>query len=177
MRMHIGKRISEQRKQQGITQEQLADMLGTTRQAVSKWESGKSNPDLDYVIRMGGIFGVSMDYLILGSEYTATIPEESNVNTSRIDASPSNRYRIIYVILSACGIVVLLLCPLFATLYRNYISGYAPAVTDPYWYLSQWPLLGVKLLGILSLILGAAGLLWPLLYKTYREIYTRWAEQ
>ena len=175
--MHIGKRISELRKRQGITQEQLADILGTTRQAVSKWESGKSNPDLDYVIRMGGIFEVSMDYLLRGAEYTATIPEDSNVNTSRMGISASNRHKMIYVILLAFGIVILLLCPLFATMYRNYISEYAPAVTDPYWYLSQWPLLGVTLLGILSLILGSAGLAWPQLRKTYHQIHSRWEEQ
>ena len=66
--MRIGKRLSELRKKHGFTQEQLADRLGTTRQAVSKWESEKSNPDLDYVIQMGKIFGVSMDYLLLGTE-------------------------------------------------------------------------------------------------------------
>ena len=174
--MRVGKRISELRKKQGITQEQLADILGTTRQAVSKWESGKSNPDLDYVIRMGGIFRVSMDYLLLGSEHAATAPEMPDECGSRMEVSAPTRHKVIYVILLAFGIVILLLCPLFATLYRNYISGYAPAVTDPYWYLTQWPLLGVKLLGILSLLLGAAGLAWPLLRKTYRQICTRWAE-
>ena len=77
----------------------------------------------------------------------------------------------------ALGIAILLLCPLFATLYRNYISRFAPAFTDPYLYLTQWPLLGVKLLGILSLVLGSAGLLWPLLRKTYRQIHSRMKEQ
>lgn len=64
--MHVGKRIAELRRKQGLTQEQLGQLLGTTRQAVSKWESGKSNPDLDYVIHMGMLFRVSMDELLLG---------------------------------------------------------------------------------------------------------------
>ena len=66
--MDIGQRIMDLRKKRGMTQEHLAEVLGTTRQAVSKWESGKSAPDLDYAIAMGKYFGVSMDYLLLGVE-------------------------------------------------------------------------------------------------------------
>ena len=66
--MAIGQRISELRKKNGLTQEQLAEELGTTRQAISKWESEKSSPDIDSVIRMGTLFDVSMDYLLLGED-------------------------------------------------------------------------------------------------------------
>lgn len=76
--MGVGKRIAELRKKQGLTQEQLAEMLSTTRQAVSKWESEKSTPDIVYVISMGKIFGVSMDYLLLGMEPAVSQAEARN---------------------------------------------------------------------------------------------------
>ena len=68
--MGLGKRISELRKRQGMTQEQLAQHLGTTRQAISKWESDKSEPDVATLVRLGTLFNVSMDYLLLGKEST-----------------------------------------------------------------------------------------------------------
>lgn len=174
--MRIGKRLSELRKKHGFTQEQLADRLGTTRQAVSKWESEKSNPDLDYVIQMGKIFGVSMDYLLLGTEPAFPDPKSSNVNNSQNGVPAPKRRKTAYLLSLCFGALILLLCPLFATLYRNHISGYAPALTDPYLYLNQWPLLGVKLLGILSSITGAAGLAWPLLLGTYHQVCKNWKE-
>lgn len=52
------------RKQNEFSQEQLAEQLGVSRQAVSKWESGASAPDLDKMVRLSELFGVSLDYLV-----------------------------------------------------------------------------------------------------------------
>ena len=52
------------RKQNELSQEQLAEQLGVSRQAVSKWESGASVPDLDKMVRLSELFGVSLDYLV-----------------------------------------------------------------------------------------------------------------
>ena len=61
--MSIAKRISEIRKQSGISQEKLAELVGVSRQAVTKWESGKANPDTENLLRLAEIFGVSVDEL------------------------------------------------------------------------------------------------------------------
>ena len=66
--MKLADRILELRKQKGISQEELADKLGVSRQAVSKWESEQSTPDIDKLILMSEYFGVTTDYLLKGIE-------------------------------------------------------------------------------------------------------------
>ncbi len=169
--MSVGKRIAEVRKKQGLTQEQLADILGTTRQAVSKWESDKTNPDLDYIIHISQSFAISTDYLLLGIESSADNPSAPPGNGNGIKDFGNKRNRIVFILVMAVGILILLLCPLFATMYRNYISHYAPAYTDPYVYLQEWPLLGVKIAGILLSISGVLGLSWPFIRKASAETF------
>lgn len=66
--MNIADRIQNLRKKKAISQEQLADVVGVSRQAVSKWESGQSIPDLEKVIVMSDYFGVTTDYILKGIE-------------------------------------------------------------------------------------------------------------
>ena len=68
--MNIADRIQKLRKAKGISQEQLADVVGVSRQAVSKWESEQSIPDLEKVILMSNYFGVTTDYILKGIEPT-----------------------------------------------------------------------------------------------------------
>lgn len=60
----ISEKITELRKGRGWSQEQLAEQLGISRQSVSKWESGMAVPDLDRIIKISDLFGVSVDYLV-----------------------------------------------------------------------------------------------------------------
>lgn len=62
--MILADKIILLRKKCGWSQEQLAEQLGISRQSVSKWESGMSIPDLDKIVKMSGLFGVSTDYLL-----------------------------------------------------------------------------------------------------------------
>ena len=62
--MILADKITEERKKNGWSQEELADKLGVSRQAVSKWESAGSVPDLQRVIQLAELFGVSTDYLL-----------------------------------------------------------------------------------------------------------------
>lgn len=62
--MKLADKIIDLRKKMGWSQEQLAEHLNISRQSVSKWESGASVPELDKIIRMSDIFGVSTDYLL-----------------------------------------------------------------------------------------------------------------
>ena len=72
MQMTIADRIQTLRKSKGMSQEELADAAGVSRQAVSKWESEQSTPDLDKVVILSEIFDVTTDYLLKGIEPVET---------------------------------------------------------------------------------------------------------
>lgn len=79
--MNIADRIQYLRKAKGIS---LADKVGVSRQAVSKWESEQSMPDLDKVITMSEYFDVTTDYILRGIEPTANKDVKSSELTSKI---------------------------------------------------------------------------------------------
>ena len=62
--MTMGEKILNMRKARGWNQEELAERIGVTRQAVSRWESDSAKPDADKIIAICDIFGVSADYLL-----------------------------------------------------------------------------------------------------------------
>ncbi|MFR7898678.1 MAG: helix-turn-helix domain-containing protein [Ruminococcus sp.] len=62
--MILADKITEERKKNGWSQEELANQLGVSRQAVSKWESAGAVPDLQRILQMSELFGVSTDYLL-----------------------------------------------------------------------------------------------------------------
>lgn len=66
--MNLSDRIRELRKIKGISQDELAEKLGVSRQAISKWENEQSIPDIDKVISLSDYFDVSTDYLLKGVE-------------------------------------------------------------------------------------------------------------
>ena len=67
--MNMAERIIKLRKQNGLSQEQFGEKLNVSRQAVSKWESGQTTPDLEYIINMCELFNITTDYLLLGKEH------------------------------------------------------------------------------------------------------------
>lgn len=71
--MILAEKIAYLRKQKDWSQEELADQLEISRQSVSKWESAASIPELDKIIRMSSIFGVSTDFLLKDEYDTGTI--------------------------------------------------------------------------------------------------------
>ena len=66
--MNMADRIQYLRKQKGFSQEELADKVGVSRQAVSKWEGEQSTPDLKNIITMSDIFETTTDYILKGIE-------------------------------------------------------------------------------------------------------------
>lgn len=62
--MTIGEKITKLRKEQNLTQEQFAEILKVSRQSVSKWERNDAYPDTEKLVRIGKIFGCSLDYLL-----------------------------------------------------------------------------------------------------------------
>ena len=78
--MNIADRIQSLRKSKGISQEELADKIGVSRQAVSKWESEQSSPDIEKIILLSDYFDVTTDYLLKGIE---PIPD---ISENKVDA-------------------------------------------------------------------------------------------
>ena len=62
----LSERIKELRKKAGLTQSELADKLGLSDKAISKWEVGETNPDITMLPNLASLFGVTIDYLLTG---------------------------------------------------------------------------------------------------------------
>ena len=86
--MILADKIMTLRKKCGWSQEDLADQLGISRQSVSKWESGMSIPDLEKIVKMSALFGVSTDYL-LKDEIEGDHPSETVATVDNILRSVS----------------------------------------------------------------------------------------
>lgn len=69
--MDFSQRLFELRKRAGLSQEELANLVGVTRQAVQKWESGASRPDMDNLSALARYFNVTLDWLITGVQAAA----------------------------------------------------------------------------------------------------------
>ena len=83
----IGERLLALRMQKGMTQEELAEYLKVSRQSVSKWELNKTLPDVDKMVPLADLYGVSMDHLVRGleSEPAEAGAEQEEAETSIIE--------------------------------------------------------------------------------------------
>ena len=66
--MSMGSKLAQARRKNNLTQEQLAEKLGVTRQAVSRWESDAAYPETDKIVRLSQLLGVSCDWLLQEGE-------------------------------------------------------------------------------------------------------------
>ena len=66
--MEFSEKLVTLRKAKELTQEQLAEKLGISRQSVSKWESGQAVPELEKIVALSAVFDVTTDYLLKSSE-------------------------------------------------------------------------------------------------------------
>ena len=97
----LSEKIYELRRKNGLSQEQLAEKLSVSRQAVSKWESGTSTPELDKLLLLSACFNVTIDELVndrRSEQETSAAPEKS---TSRV-------YRTVGILLSVIGLAGLI---------------------------------------------------------------------
>ncbi len=93
--MNLGKNISELRKKNNLTQEELANMLGVSPQAVSKWENDAACPDIALLPKIAEIFGVTIDELM---------NEQGSIHSQKTVNSKMQTKRIIQIhVLSADG--------------------------------------------------------------------------
>ena len=103
--MEFNEKLQELRKQKGLTQEELAEMLYVSRAAVSKWESGRGYPNIDSLKAISKFFSVSLDDL-LSSDAVLTIAEEESREREK-------HFRSLVFGLLDCCVSVLLFLPFF----------------------------------------------------------------
>lgn len=137
--MILANKIIELRKKSGWSQEELADRLGVSRQAVSKWEGAQSVPDLERIIAMSHLFGVSTDYLLkdeLEGEEPAPAEENESV-LHRVSMEEAGEYlrhvrenaKPVALAVSTCIVSPIPLLLLSALNDMNRLSEAAAAVT------------------------------------------------
>ncbi|MBO5966950.1 MAG: helix-turn-helix transcriptional regulator [Clostridia bacterium] len=99
----IGKRISEYRKKKNLKQDELAEMLGVSPQAVSKWENDLSCPDISLLPELSRILGVSIDEIVQGKKeepIVSILPEEERKDINKlmlrivVDSEEGDRVRV-----------------------------------------------------------------------------------
>ena len=97
--MTLGQKITNLRKAHGMTQEELSEAVGVTRQTISKWELDSSTPDLEYLCKLCDLFGVTADDLIRPDRETVEatkaattpIPAPTPVSSEQAPQSPSRQ--------------------------------------------------------------------------------------
>lgn len=94
--MILADKIINERKRNGWSQEELAEKLSVSRQSVSKWEGAQSVPDIQKIIQMAQIFGVSTDYLLKdeidSEDGTALVEVDTDRNVRKVSMEEANRY-------------------------------------------------------------------------------------
>ena len=124
--MILADKIITLRKKNGWSQEELAEKVGVSRQAISKWESAQSVPDLDKILRMSEIFGVTTDFLLKDEmeteEYTGSTAEDSPLRgVSMEEANQYLAFKKTASVKIAVGVLLCILSPICLIL----LSGFA----------------------------------------------------
>lgn len=105
--MTIGVKIQNLRKQKGLSQEQLAEAVGVSRQAVSKWEAEQSVPDIDKIILICDYFGVTTDYILRDEEMSCTETVQST-NKNKEEKDMDNKKK--STLLLTVAVMLYILC-------------------------------------------------------------------
>lgn len=147
--MRFEEKIVELRKQKGLSQEELAEQLGVSRQAVSRWELGQTLPDIPNLLQLCEMFSVSADYLVRDEEQTA---EKSGQNAKTIARLTREREKVRYQA---------------RRYYYTACAGFIMALTFMLSFLigSKWACFGI---GIGQLI--GAGVVWILYSREVNKI-------
>jgi len=103
--IQTGKLIAELRKQQGLTQQQLADQLNLSNKTISKWESGSGSPDISNLPILADTLGVSVDELLRGALNETETKQSQNTSKSEVskkDLTPAQKKERAIIALAAC---------------------------------------------------------------------------
>ena len=101
MNIETANRLLQYRKENNLSQEELAEKIGVSRQAVSKWERAEASPDTDNLIRLAEIYGVSLDEMLTGKKTQAEAepepepqpePQTDESDTGSFEPDPDTNY-------------------------------------------------------------------------------------
>lgn len=171
--MNIADRIQNLRKSKGISQEELADKIGVSRQAVSKWESEQSLPDIEKICLLSDYFGVTTDYLLKGIEQIPeTVTEKTDARIFTAVASTFNLIGLITAVLIwieeqrsgsvAVGLIVMAVgCMTHAI--GQYIGENKRTASFYFWAVNIWFLSLIPISCIFNFAQGVLGRYWPIL--------------
>lgn len=153
IKMTFGEKLKVLRKEKGYSQEEFAGLLDVSRQAVSKWESNRGTPEIDKLLQISNMFGVTLDYLLKNES-----PDENNqtdgyyVSREMIDGFLSYKRQRAKKL--AVGVGLIIISDVFGC-----FSDYRQILLPLYWG---------------SMAIGIAILVWLLFQpKLYQEIYTK----
>jgi len=129
--MKLAEKIQDLRKKNGLSQEQLAEQLGISRQAISKWESEQSTPDIDKVVLISDFFNVSTDYLLKQEKAISEDSVNQEEYTIEVNVKMSKK-AFSYLLL---GIMFMFTFLFFLLLIKN-LDIYMLIVTFPFLFVS-----------------------------------------
>lgn len=152
--MEFGEKLQMLRKARGWSQEELAQQINVSRQALSKWESGASIADTENVIALSRLFGVSTDYLLLCESEAASAPAAGSAPTKE---SKWPVPRIAWLVILLVAVVGLIAMHILASV--RYASGLLLSVMFLANRFQLWWLL------ILLWVMLAAGFLGTVFYR------------
>lgn len=113
--MEFNKKLQELRKQQGLTQEELAEKLFVSRTAISKWESGRGLPSIESLKQIANLFSITIDDLLSGEELIDIAEHHGNKMKNHF-------YDLIFGLLDI-SVLMLLFLPFFAQKYDNSVAA------------------------------------------------------
>lgn len=135
--MSLAEKIFELRKNNDMSQEQLAEKVGVSRQSISKWESGDSTPELERLVELSKVFNVSTDYLLLSSEMDNLVVRaeilEKEQQTLKSDV---HKYHVRNQRVLSCCFIYAIALAIFAFLHLPYIEIYTSVEDLPFAWLT-----------------------------------------
>ena len=150
--MTFGEKLKLLRKEKGYSQEEFSELVGVSRQAVSKWESDRGMPEIEKILQMSNMYGVTLDYLLKGEATEGEVASDGYyVSQEMIDSFLSYKKKQFRIIAIGIGLII-------ASDTFSCFSDFKHFLMPFYWG---------------SMALGIAILVWNLLQpKQYHEIYT-----
>lgn len=122
--MSIGERIQELRKTKYMSQEELAEKVEVSKQSVSKWELDKTLPNIEKILKLCDIFGISADYLLRGEEAESQNVDTENENCIEKKIPRVKKKHIIMLVVSSIITICLMLAVCNIVIFNNMsISG------------------------------------------------------
>ncbi|MCI8361183.1 MAG: helix-turn-helix transcriptional regulator [Clostridiales bacterium] len=184
--MNLANRIQRLRKARGISQEELAEGLGVSRQAVSKWESEQSMPELDKAIQLSEFFGVTTDFLLKGVEREDS-PEKKGERAGLFVLTATALHVIGLTVSAAiwyekqtaaavavCAVFMALGCMVFGIGMYGAASKSKPRAKRNFWTVNIWLLLFTPCSLLYNFLFGGIGAPYPLLWRPWQAFPIFW---